>query len=105
MGAPARVCPSASPYEWKGRMTGKIIRSESGKVGLVAAGCMVVIILITTQVLHLQPLLPSLGPLMLFLGYRVSNGWTPVPEVNAGLFWSAAILFTTVVELVFAALP
>ncbi len=86
-------------------MTGKIIRSESGQVGLVTVGCMIAIVLITTQILHVPPLLPSLGPLMLFLGYRVSNCWTPVPEVNAGLFWSVAILFTTVAELVFAALP
>ncbi len=83
-------------------MTGKIIRSESGQVGLVTVGCMIAIVLFTTQILHVPPLLPSLGPLILFLGYLVSNGWTPMPEVNAGMFWSIAIVCTTVVELVFA---
>ncbi len=85
-------------------MTGKVIQSESWKVGLVTVGSMVLIAVITTQVLHTQPLLPSLGPPMLFLAYRVSNGWTPLPEVSAGLFWSISILCTTVVELVLASL-
>ncbi len=57
---------------------------------------------LTAQVLHVGAELAVMGPILLFLGYVVSEGWTPLPEWNPILCWSVAIILTTLVELVFA---
>ncbi len=83
-------------------MVEKIARSATFKLGLVTAGCIALIVLITTQVIHVRAELAVMGPILLFLGYLVSRGWMPLPEWNPILYWSAAIILTTVVEIVFA---
>jgi hypothetical protein len=83
-------------------MTDKRAHSDTIKVGLVSAACVLVIAIVTTQVVHVGAELAVMGPILLFLGYLVSNGWTPLPEWNPVLYWSAAIFFTALVEIVFA---
>jgi hypothetical protein len=80
----------------------KIAHNDTFKVGLVAAVCILVIVFVTTQVLHVGAELAVMGPIILFLGYLVSSGWTPVDEWNPVLYWSAAIILTALVELAFA---
>ena len=77
-------------------------RRDSFQVSVVTALCLVTIAVMTIFVLHVQADLALLGPALVFLGYRVSRGWTPVPEWNPGLYWSVSIILTTVVELFFA---
>ncbi len=82
-------------------MTDKIPHSDTFKVGLVTAACTLVIILVASQVLHVGAELAVMGPILLFLGHLVSRGWTPRPEWNPVVYWSVAIIFTALVEILF----
>ena len=75
---------------------------DTFQVSLVTVACLAVIVVSTTRILHVEADLAVTGPVILFLGYLVSRGWTPVPEWNPGLYWSVAIILTTVLELSFA---
>jgi hypothetical protein len=83
-------------------MGDRIERSNSFKVALVTAASLVAIILVTTQFLHIGIEFPVMGPVILFLAYLVSSGWTPLSEWDPALYWSLAIIITTLVEIVFA---
>ncbi len=72
------------------------------KLGLVTSACLLLIEVVTTQVFHMRADAAYFGPLFLFLFYVVSNGWTPVPEFAPSVFWGAAIVFTTLIEIAFA---
>lgn len=80
----------------------EIVNRDSFKVALVTIACMVVIIFVATQVIHVRVELAVMGPILIFLGYLVSDSWTPIPEWNPALFWSLAIVFTALVEIAFA---
>ncbi len=81
---------------------GRMARRDIFQVSLVTAACLTLIVVMTTFVLHVQADLAIMGPAIVFLGYRVSRGWTPVPEWNPSLYWSVSIILTTLVELFLA---
>jgi hypothetical protein len=85
-----------------GTMTDKTEPHATLKLGLVTAGCLLLIQVVTTQVLHVRADAALFGPLLLFLIYFVSDSWTPVPEFAPSVFWSAAIVFTALIEIAFA---
>ncbi len=74
---------------------------DTFKVGAVALACIGLVAVMTIQVFHNGFDLAVMGPVILFLGYLVSEAWTPLPELSPAIFWSIAIIFTTVVEVVF----
>ncbi len=80
----------------------RMARRDILQVSLVTTACLITIVVMTTFVLHVQADLAMLGPAIVFLGYRMSRGWTPVPEWNPSLYWSVSIILTTLVELFLA---
>ncbi len=80
----------------------KRVRRDTLQVSLVTMACLGAIIVITTQVLHVGADLAIMGPVILFLGYLVSRGWTPVPEWSPSWYWGVSIILTTVIEIIFA---
>ncbi len=78
------------------------VATEYIKVSLVTLVCVLVILFVTTQVLHVDFATPALGLAVLYLGYHVSQGWTPLPAASPALFWSLAIILTTLIEILFA---
>lgn len=83
-------------------MIRRILHSDNFRVGLVTVVCIAFILVVTANVLRVPAEIAIFGPTLLFLGYLVSFGWTPVPDWSPVGFWSLAILLTTFVEIVFA---
>ncbi len=83
-------------------MIEKISQHGAVLVGFVTLAAVLVALLATAPARSSQPLAMALGMLILFLGYFVSDGWTPVDEWNPAVFWSASIACTAVVEILLA---
>ncbi len=74
--------------------------SDNLQVSLVALVCGLILFIFSTQFLHLAIAAPVLGILVLYIAYRLSSGWTPVPEMSPTLFWSVSLVLTTFVEII-----
>lgn len=85
-----------------GGLMDKTTFGSTFKVGAVTLVCITVIAVVTAKVIHNEIDLAVMGPVLLFLGYMVSDAWAPLPEWNPTWFWSLAIVLTTIVEIVFA---
>lgn len=84
-----------------GDLMDKTTFGDTFKVGAVTLVCIAVVALVTARMIHNQIDLAVMGPVLLFLGYMVSDAWAPLPEWNPTWFWSLAIVFGTIVEIVF----
>lgn len=81
---------------------GKSNSRETFKVGGVTLVCICGVGLMTARVFHDQIDLAVMGPVLLFLGYLVSEAWAPVAKWSPTVFWCATIVLTSIVEIVFA---